>query len=85
MGCATLPSTLQEWTLAQHDDPQFTADLNPDSLFSHNNLTLYRDPDFPSRIVVPTRLREKLARKIHANLHHLSAPKVLASLSRHYF
>ena len=81
----TLPSTLQEWTLAQQDDPQFTADLNLDSLFSHKNLTLYRDPDFPSRIVVPTHLREKLARKIHADLHHLSAPKVLASLSRHYF
>jgi hypothetical protein len=27
----TLPHTLQEWTLAQLDDPQFTADLNPDT------------------------------------------------------
>jgi hypothetical protein len=38
-----------------------------------------------SRIVVPTHLREKLSRKIHADLHHLSTPKVLASLSRHSF
>jgi transposase InsO family protein len=83
---ASFPDTLQEWTIAQQqDDPQFTADLTPDSIFSHNNLTLYRDPDFPSRIVVPTHLREKLARKIHVDLHHLSAPKVLASLSCHYF
>jgi hypothetical protein len=48
-------------------------------------LALFHDPDFPSRIIVPAHLRSPLIRKHHDDLQHLSAPKVAASLARHYF
>jgi hypothetical protein len=50
-----------------------------------DGLTLFKDPDFPSRILVPPLLHEALVLQHHANLQHLSHPKVLTSLARHYY
>jgi hypothetical protein len=79
-----LPSTLAEWKHAQNSDPNFLADIPPASLLLCDGLTLYKGPDFPSRILVPPPLREAFVRQHHADLQHLSHPKVLTSLARHY-
>jgi hypothetical protein len=81
----TLPSSLQDWKAAQLADPACLDSLDPDSLASCNGLHVYRDPDFPSRILVPSALREPLTRQHHADLHHLAHAKVHTSLARHYF
>ncbi len=80
----TLPTTIAAWKQAQADDPAFLADVPPDSLLLCDGLTLFKDPDFPSRILVPPSLREALVRQHHADLQHLSHPKVLTSMARHY-
>jgi hypothetical protein len=80
----TLPATIAAWKQAQADDPAFLADVPPDSLLNCDGLSLHKDPDFPSRILVPPSLREALVRQHHADLQHLSHPKVLTSLARHY-
>ncbi len=59
--------------------------IDPDSLASCNGLHVYRDPDFPLRILVPPALREPLTRQHHADLHHLAHAKVHTSLARHYY
>jgi hypothetical protein len=81
----TLPSSLQDWKAAQLADPACLDSLDPDSLASCNGLHVYRDSDFPSRILVPSALREPLTRQHHADLHHLAHAKVHTSLARHYF
>jgi hypothetical protein len=81
----TLPSSLQDWKAAQLADPTCLDSIDPDSLASCNGLHVYRDPDFPSRILVPPALREPLTRQHHADLHHISHPKVHTSLARHYY
>jgi hypothetical protein len=63
----------------------FFTTLDPDSLATCNGLTIYKEPDFPSRILVPPSLRDALIRQHHHDLQHVSHPKVLTSLSRHYF
>ncbi len=78
------PRLLPAWKQAQADDPAFLADLPPDSLLNCDGLSLHKDPDFPSRILVPPSLREALVRQHHADLQQLSHPKVLTSLARHY-
>ena len=80
----SLPNTLAEWKHAQTSDPDFLADIPPDSLLLCDGLSLYKGPDFPSRILVPPHLREPLVRQHHADLQHMSHPKVLTSLARHY-
>jgi transposase InsO family protein len=80
----TLPTTIAAWKLAQDEDPAFLADIPPDSLIICDGLSLHKDPDFPSRILVPPALREALVRQHHADLQHLSHAKVLTSLARHY-
>ncbi len=80
----TLPSTIAEWKDAQTRDPDFLADIPPESLLLCDGLSLYKDPDFPSRILVPPTLREALTCQHHADLNHVSHPKVLTSLARHY-
>ena len=80
-----LPSTLDEWKNAQDTDPAFLQTLDPDSIAKCNGLTIYKDADFPSRILVPPSLRDQLIRQHHHDLQHLSHPKVLTSLARHYF
>jgi transposase InsO family protein len=82
---ATLPTTIAAWKTAQAADPAFLADIPPDSLLLCDDLSLHRDLDFPSRILVPPTLREALTRQHHADLQHVSHPKVLTSLARHYF
>ncbi len=81
----TLPTTIANWKQAQAADPAFLADVPSDSLLMCDGLTLFKDPDFPSRILVPPLLREALVRQHHADLQHLSHPKVLTSLARHYY
>jgi transposase InsO family protein len=81
---ASLPTTIAEWKDAQLDDPAFLTDISPESLLLSDGLSLFKDPDFPSRILVPPSLRETLVRQHHADLQHLSHPKVLTSLARHY-
>jgi hypothetical protein len=69
----------------QDTDTVFFQALDPDSLATCNGLTVYKDPDFPSRIVVPPSLRDPLIRQHHHDLQHVSHPKVFTSLARHYF
>jgi hypothetical protein len=80
-----LPSTLEDWKHAQDNDPAFLQTLDPALLANCNGLTIYKDADFPSRILVPPSLRDQLIRQHHHDLQHVSHPKVLTSLSRHYF
>jgi hypothetical protein len=80
----SLPSTLAEWKHAQSSDPDFLADIPPDSLLLCDGLSLHKGPDFPSRILVPPQLREALVRQHHADLQHMFHPKVLTSFARHY-
>jgi hypothetical protein len=63
---------------------RFHRDIPPSSLLLCDGLSLCKDPDFPSRILVPPALREALMRQHHADLNHVSHPKVLTSLARHY-
>ena len=80
----TLPTTIAAWKQAQADDPAFLDAIPPASLLLCEGLTLFKDPDFPSCILVPPSLREALVRQHHADLQHLLHPKVLTSLARHY-
>jgi hypothetical protein len=41
------------WKNAQDNEPEFFKTLDPASLALCNGLTVYKDADFPSRIVVP--------------------------------
>ncbi len=75
-----LPTNLVDWKHAQDNEPAFLTTLDPDTL-----TTVYKDAHFPSRILVPPTLRDQLTRQHHADLQHVSHPKVLTSLSRHYF
>ena len=65
---ATLPTTIAAWKDAQTADPAFLADIPPNSLLLCDGLSLHRDLDFPSRILVPPILREALTRRHHADL-----------------
>jgi hypothetical protein len=67
------------------DDPAFLSELPADALLVCDGLSFYKDDDFPSCILVPPTLREALVHQHHADLHHLSHPKVLTSLARHYY
>ena len=80
----SLPSTLDEWKHAQTSDPDFLSEIPSDSILLCDGLSLNKCPDFPSRILVPPSLREPLTRQHHADLNHVSHPKVLTSLARHY-
>jgi transposase InsO family protein len=80
-----LPSTLMDWKHAQDNEPEFLQTLNPESLAKCNGLTIFKDPTFPSRILVPPSLREALIRQHHADLQHVSHTKVHTSLARYYF
>jgi hypothetical protein len=80
-----LPSSLAEWKHAQDTEPDFLQALDPDSLALCNGLTVFKDSTFPSRILVPPSLRDPLIRQHHADLQHVSHPKVFTSLTRHYF
>jgi hypothetical protein len=81
---ASLLTTISTWKQAQFDDSAFLTDIPPESLLLSDGLSLFKDPDFPSRILVPPSLCEALVRQHHADLQHLSHPKVLTSLARHY-
>jgi hypothetical protein len=78
----TLHSSLDEWKFARLADLDCLDSLDPESIASWNGLHVYRDPDFPCRIIVPTTLREPLTRQHHADLHHLAHTKVHTSLAR---
>jgi hypothetical protein len=52
--------TIAEWKQAQNDDKAFLADMLPASLLVCDGLSLFKDSDFPSRILVPPSLREAL-------------------------
>jgi transposase InsO family protein len=80
----SLPSTLDEWKHAQTSDPDFLSEIPSDSILLCDGLSLHKCPDFPSRILVPPSLREPLTRQHHADLNHVSHPKILTSLARHY-
>jgi hypothetical protein len=80
-----LPTTLLDWKHAQNTEPDFFKTLDPDSIAHCNGLTVYKDVDFPSRIIVPPSLRDQLIRQHHSDLQHVSHPKVLTSLARYYF
>ncbi len=60
-----LTKTLNEWTHAQRDDSDLLHNVDPTQHFMHDDFSLYRDPDFPSRIIVPSHLRETLVRQLH--------------------
>ncbi len=81
----TLPTTIAEWKQAHLDDPDFLSELPADSLLVCDGLSFYKDDDFPSCILVSPTLREALVRQHHADLQHLSHPKVITSLARHYY
>jgi hypothetical protein len=48
-----LPSTIIEWKHAQDIHPDFLQALDPDTIATCNGLSVYKDKDFPSRILVP--------------------------------
>ncbi len=79
-----LPTTMLDWKHAQNTEPDFLKTLDPDSIAHCNGLTVYKDVDFPSRILVPPSLRNQLVRQHHSDLQHVSHPKVLTSLARYY-
>jgi hypothetical protein len=81
----SLPSTIQDWKHAQDNEPDFLALLDPETFANCNGLTVFKDTDFPSRILVPPSLRDPLIRQHHYDLQHVSHSKVLTSLSRYYF
>jgi hypothetical protein len=80
-----VPTTLDEWRQAQQLDPDFLTSIDPASLATCNGLTVFKSPDFPSRILVPPSLRDALITRHHHDLQHVSHPKVLTSLTRHFF
>ncbi len=80
-----LPSTLMDWKYAQDNESEFLQTLDPDALAKCNGLTIFKDPTFPSRILVPPSLHDAIIRQHHADLQHVSHNKVLTSLARHYF
>jgi hypothetical protein len=82
---SNLPTNLVDWKHAQDNEPDFLSTLDPDTLATCNGLTVYKDADFPSRILVPPSLRDQLIRQHHADLQPVSHSKVLTSLARHYF
>jgi hypothetical protein len=81
----TLPAiTIAPWQQAQADDPAVLAEIPHDSLLFSNGLSLFKDLDFPSRILVAPFLRGALVRQHHTDLQHLSHPKVLTFLARQH-
>ena len=80
-----LPTTMTDWKNAQDNEPDFFKTMDPASLALCNGLTVYKDDDFPSRIVVPPSLRTHLIRQHHTDLQHVSHSKVLTSLARYYY
>ncbi len=64
----SLPSTIIDWKHAQDNEPAFLALLDPDSLANCNGLTVFKDADFASRILVPPTLRDPLIRLLHYDL-----------------
>jgi hypothetical protein len=78
---ATLPTTIVAWKDAQAADPAVLDDIPPESLLLCDGLSLHKDADFSSHIIVPPTLREALTRQHHADLQHVSHPKVLTSLA----
>jgi hypothetical protein len=80
-----LLTSLDEWKHAQQTTPAFLQDLDPDSLASINGLTVFKAPDFPSRILVPPTFHSQLIRQHHHDLQHVSHPKVFTTLARHYY
>ena len=81
----SVPTTLDEWRQAQQLDPEFLTTIDPASLATCNGLTVFKSSDFPSRIIVPPSLRDALITRHHQDLQHVSHPKVLTSLKRHFF
>ncbi len=82
----TFPAAIADWKVDQEAEPTFIADIPPESLLLCVSLTLYRDPELSSRILVPPTLREAITCLHHADLQHVSHnPKVLTSIVRHYF
>jgi hypothetical protein len=79
---ATLPTTIAAWKDALIADLAFLDDIPPASLLLCDGLSLHKDPDLPSRIFVPPTLREALTRQHHADLQHVSHPKVLTSFAQ---
>jgi hypothetical protein len=82
---SNLPSNIVDWKHAQDNEPGFLSTMYPDTLATCNGLTVYKDADFPSRILVPPSLRDQLIRQHHSDLQHVSHSKVLTSLARYYF
>jgi hypothetical protein len=80
-----LPATLDEWRQAQKLEADFITRLDPYSLADCSGLTVFKSADFPSRILVPPSLRDALITQHHHDLQHVSHPKVLTSLARHFF
>jgi hypothetical protein len=80
-----LPSTIADWKNTQDTEPDFLQLLDPDTLAHCNGLSVLKDADFPSRILVPPSLCDPLTRQHHYDLQHVSHSKVLTSLSRYYF
>jgi hypothetical protein len=80
-----VPTTLDAWKQAQRLEADFLTHLDPDSLADCNGLTVFKSADFPSRILVPPSLRDALITQHHHELQHVSHPKVLTSLARHFF
>ncbi len=79
-----VPTTLDEWRQAQKLEANFLTRLAPESLADCNGLTVFKSADFPSRILVPPSLRDALITQHHHDLQHVSHPKVLTSLARHF-
>ncbi len=69
-----LPSTILEWKHAQDTHPDFLQTLDPDSLATCNGLSVYKDKDFPSRVLVPPPLRDQLIRQHHYDLQRARFP-----------
>ncbi len=66
------PSTIADWKNAQDTEPDFLQLLDPDTLAHCNGLSVLKDADFPSRILVPPSLRDPLTRQHHYDLQHVS-------------
>ena len=81
-----VPQTVENWILAQMDDPTFPIDVAAaDHAATRGGLHIIAPPDAPARIHVPQSTREPLVRAVHRRMFHLGSAKIAAAISRTFF
>ena len=79
------PSTIEEWTQAQADDPDCLKDIPAAEVVVRDSLHLHLSPGHSPRIIVPESCRENLIRQHHSDIFHLGPDKTIHSLRKAYY